>query len=80
MNTQKLHSKISQREQEVLNLISLGLSDKQISQELFLSYWTVKDHRRKVISKMSCGNASSAVRKGFELGILPLQEMTKTYL
>lgn len=78
MTSQTYLPRISQREKEVLNLISLGLNDKQIGKQLFLSHWTVKDHRKRIISKMACANAPSAVRRGFELGILPLQENYRT--
>lgn len=63
---------ISRREQEVLELISLGHTDKEIGRILFLSLNTVKSHRKNVIEKLSCRNAPQSVRKAIELEILPL--------
>lgn len=63
---------ISRREQEVLELISLGYIDKEIASILYLSLNTVKTHRKSVIEKLACRNAPASVRKAFELQILPL--------
>ncbi len=64
---------ISNREKEVLDLISKGLTDREISNELFLSPHTVKSHRKRVIAKLGCNNAAAMVRRAFELQILQLK-------
>lgn len=43
---------LSQRETEVLELMSHGLSNKEIARRLFISEYTVKDHIKKIMRKM----------------------------
>ncbi len=67
-----MNYKISNREKEVIDLISLGYTDKEIGVRLYISHYTVSDHRKNIKLKMECANAPSIVRKAFEMGILPL--------
>ena len=57
------------REQEILELIAKGASDKEIASELSLSLHTVKTHVRNILSKMQAANrrqaANFAVREGW---------------
>lgn len=43
---------LTEREKDVVKLISKGLSNKEISKELFLSEGTVKNHITSILSKM----------------------------
>ncbi len=43
---------LTAREQEVLDLVSNGLSNKEIAEELSLSIHTVKSHMRKILAKL----------------------------
>jgi len=61
---------LSKREVEIVQLVSFGLSAKEISSELFLSRHTVISHKKNILSKLNCKNMASMVRKGFELGVL----------
>ena len=67
--------KISDREKEIITLISLGYTDKEISTRLFLSQYTVSDHRKNIKLKLGCNNAPSVVRKAFELGLLSIEAL-----
>ncbi len=69
---QKTHclSSITQRELQVLKLISMEFSSKEIAQELFISCHTVISHRENLKSKMSVKNTAGLVRCGFEQGYL----------
>ncbi len=68
-----LLSKLSNREIEILHLISLGLTDVEIGKQIFRSHFTVNDHRKNIRIKLNSRNAASSVRLGFELGLLPIQ-------
>ena len=51
---------LSTREQEVLALLALGLSNREIAGELFLSIDTVKTYVRRVFSKLGVNNRTQA--------------------
>jgi LuxR family maltose regulon positive regulatory protein len=61
---------LSQRELEILQLIAQGLSNRQISQRLFLALSTVKGHNRIIFSKLMVGSRTEAVARARELGLL----------
>ena len=52
---------ISIREKEVLSLISLGLTSKEISQKLFISITTVNTHRKNLLRKTHAINTAELV-------------------
>jgi DNA-binding CsgD family transcriptional regulator len=45
--------RLTNRESEVLKLICEGLANKEISEKLFISEYTVKDHIKKIMRKMN---------------------------
>jgi DNA-binding CsgD family transcriptional regulator len=61
---------ISNREREVLDLISKGMRSKEISEELHISINTVSNHRRNIIDKLKVSNTQEAVSHAKELGII----------
>jgi len=61
---------ISQREREVLELLSFGQSSHEIAELLYLSPYTVNDHRRSLRDKLRAKNVAQMIRKGFELQLL----------
>jgi LuxR family maltose regulon positive regulatory protein len=61
---------LSDREREVLILISRGLSNREISQNLYISLRTVKWHTGNIYQKLCVKNRTQAVNKARILGIL----------
>lgn len=61
---------LSAREIEILQLISQGLTNQEISKKLFLALNTVKGYNRNVFGKLSVKNRTEAVLRARELGIL----------
>jgi LuxR family maltose regulon positive regulatory protein len=61
---------LSDREIEVLQLISEGLSNAIIASRLFLSLGTVKTHARNIYGKLGVHNRTEAVARARVLGIL----------
>ena len=63
---------ISPREHEVLILISQEFTTDEIAQQLYISFDTVKSHRKMLFEKMGVRNAAGLIRKAFEMRFLPL--------
>ena len=61
---------LSQRELEVLQLIAQGLSNREISERLFLAVITVKGHNRNIFRKLQVRRRTEAVARARELGLL----------
>ena len=64
---------LSDRQKEVLHLISDGLTSEEIAKELHISAHTVEVHRRILIQKFDAKNAASLIKKAFENGFLVLE-------
>jgi LuxR family maltose regulon positive regulatory protein len=64
---------LSERELEVLQLIAQGLSNREISERLFLALSTVKGHNRRIYGKLGVKNRTQAINKARALNILPPQ-------
>jgi LuxR family maltose regulon positive regulatory protein len=71
--SQPLVEPLSQRELEVLQLVAQGLSNREISERLFLALDTVKGHNRRIYGKLGVKNRTQAINKARALNILPPQ-------
>jgi NarL family two-component system response regulator LiaR len=60
---------LTEREREVLALIALGCSNRQIASELYLSLDTVKTHVRKLFAKLGVNNRTQAAMAAHEHGV-----------
>lgn len=67
---------LSDRELEILNLLSDGLVKKEIADKLGISVSTVAYHVRHIYEKLNVVNAPAAVAKAFRSGILGPQTDT----
>lgn len=61
---------ITRRELEILELISLGMSNREIAAKLFVSENTVKTHSSRVFDKLGAKRRTQAVQLGKEFGLL----------
>jgi LuxR family transcriptional regulator, maltose regulon positive regulatory protein len=61
---------LSQRELEVLRLVALGLSNREISERLFIALSSVKGHNQMIFGKLQVENRTEAVARARELGLL----------
>jgi LuxR family transcriptional regulator, maltose regulon positive regulatory protein len=61
---------LSQRELEVLELIARGLSNREISERLFLALDTVKGHNQRIFGKLQVRRRTEAVARARDLGLL----------
>ena len=61
---------LTKREKEILQLISDGLSNKEIGTKLFVSTRTVDTHRYNVMQKLNVKNGAELVRTAFKLNLI----------
>lgn len=59
--------KITQREHEVLRLMTTGKTTPQIAEQMFISPLTVESHRRNLLQKFKVSNSASLVHKATEM-------------
>jgi len=72
LNAERLRElAITKRELEILELISMGLSNREIADKLFVSENTVKTHSSRLFDKLSAKRRTQAVQIGKELGLIP---------
>jgi ATP/maltotriose-dependent transcriptional regulator MalT len=67
---QPLEDALSGRELEVLRLISAGLPNREIAEELVITEGTVKAHAHRIYSKLSVHNRTEAVARARDLNLL----------
>ncbi len=68
--SQALIDPLSQRELEVLRLISEGCSNQEIGERLFLALDTIKGHNRRIFDKLDVKRRTEAIARARELGLL----------
>jgi len=61
---------LTRRELEVLRRVSIGRTNREIAQELFLSPRTVDMHVRNLLGKLDCRSRVEASHRAGELGLL----------
>ena len=61
---------LTDREREILGLLEGGLSDRAISEKLFLTVGTVKWYNRQIFGKLGARNRTHAVQEAHRLGLL----------
>ena len=61
---------LSEREREVLKLISDGATNREIAARLYLSPHTVKDHTSALYRKLGVRNRAEAARRAGQLGLI----------
>lgn len=65
-----LKLEISKRELEVLQLMSKGLSNQEIAEQLFVSLNTIKTHVSKLFEKLDVKRRTQAIEKAKRLNII----------
>lgn len=65
---QTILGSLSKREQEILQQIAEGYSNKEIAQNLFIAEQTVKNHVSVKYSKLGVHDRAQALRLAIEMG------------
>lgn len=63
---------ITQREEEILNLVCEGLSTQEIADQLMITPKTVKNHLASIYTKLESRDRTQAVIKAVKMGIIKL--------
>ena len=61
---------LTDREREVLRLIAMGATSREIARQLFLSAKTVDNHRARILEKLQARNKAEAVAYGIQRGFI----------
>ena len=61
---------LTEREQEILQALAKGLSNREIAQRLFLAEGTVKNYVTTILQKIGARDRTQAALRGKELGLL----------
>jgi DNA-binding NarL/FixJ family response regulator len=69
-NYDELASQITQRELEILQLISLGLTSQDIANKLFISKNTVETHRKNMLAKLNVNNTAALLKIAYKKGLV----------
>ena len=69
MNQEKMfqHKKLTEREQEILELIAQGKKRKEIAQDLFISVHTYDTHRKNIKEKLKIKTGADLVKYAIRL-------------
>jgi RNA polymerase sigma factor (sigma-70 family) len=68
----RLVESLTAREQEVLEHVAAGLSNRQIASALGISEHTVKFHVSALLGKLGVSSRSAAIRHGLKRGLVTL--------
>ena len=66
---------LTTRELEILNWAARGLSNKELSEKLFISLRTVKAHMTNIFNKLGCSSRTDAIIKGLKQGYIDLNDI-----
>ncbi|UMZ73166.1 response regulator [Natranaerofaba carboxydovora] len=69
-----LKDKLSPRELDILKLVALGYTNKDIAENLVISVKTVETHKGKIKDKLNIGKTSEMVKFAFKNGIVEIEE------
>ena len=61
---------LSRRETEILQMVILGKTNKEIAQQLSRSQRTIEHHRNRLMQKLGVHNTAELVKKVITMGII----------
>ena len=70
---------LTERESEILKLVALGMSNKEIAEKLFVSQRTVKAHLTNTFNKLNVASRSEAIIRGLRWGLVTLESTTDKF-
>ncbi|MGC1308930.1 MAG: LuxR C-terminal-related transcriptional regulator [Phormidesmis sp.] len=74
------HHDLSKRELQIVELVTAGLTNQEISDELAISKRTVDNHVSNVLNKTDTGNRVALVRWALQSGKVCIDELNCCHL
>jgi LuxR family maltose regulon positive regulatory protein len=71
---------LTQREMEVLHLITEGMTNREIAEHLFISETTVKSHITSIFRKLGVSSRTQAAAQARSLNLFKPSDLRKSYL
>jgi len=68
------YEKLTDRERQVLQMITEGVSNREIAERLHLSVKTVNNHRMNLMDKLNIHNTAKLVKYAIRKGVISLDE------
>jgi DNA-binding NarL/FixJ family response regulator len=62
--------RLTNREAEVLKLLAMGYNNPQIAEKLFISRFTVEQHRKNIIKKLGATNFVQLILYAQKVGLI----------
>lgn len=78
ISERKPRSNLSPRELEILEMVSKGLTNKEIGRAIQVSHFTVRNHVRHIIEKLEVGDRTEAATVAIQQGILPTYDPVRS--
>jgi DNA-binding NarL/FixJ family response regulator len=72
---EEMFTPLSKREMDILQLITRGMSNKEVGLELGISYQTVKNHMTSILRKMAVNDRTQAAIYALRKGWIRLQDI-----
>ena len=72
--TQDNYETLTDRERQILQMITEGLSNREIAEELCISVKTVNNHRTNLMDKLNIHNTAKLVKYAIRKGVISLDE------
>jgi len=61
---------LSSRELEIIQLIAKGLTSKEMSEKLFISYHTINTHRKNILKKLDVKGTPELITYAYAMGVV----------
>lgn len=74
--SEALSTKLSPRETTIVRMVSMGLTNRQIAEKLFLSAHTVMTHRKNISSKLGIKSVSGLTIYAIVNNIITIEEVS----
>ena len=71
----QMKKQLTPKQQEVLQLLACGLTEKQVAKDIHCSSNTIKYHKRQIFERLKVCSTTEAIVKSIKLGIMQMEEI-----